>query len=128
MDDPYIVERVLAAAYGAALQALAPTGLGELATEVHRLFFAAGHPIPHLLARDYARGIVELAARRGELAADLESSSARPPYRSAWPIEVVPKEEVEAYKEEWNGHVFRDEIVGSAPPLSTSTRSWCWTW
>lgn len=84
VNDPYIVERVYAVAYGCALRGLPGGELGLLARFVYEAVFGDNPPTPHLLLRDYARGIVELAAARGCLG-DLAVDRARPPYGSEPP-------------------------------------------
>jgi len=69
-NDPYVPERMLAAAYGTTLS-LVDSGtsawfrpvLGDLAQHLYRKMFAprARHSTPHALMRDYALGIIELA-------------------------------------------------------------------
>lgn len=71
-NDPYLPERVLAAAYGTALSlvdskkaALFWPLLGDLAQKLYRQMFAprARHATHHTLMRDYALGIIEVAQR-----------------------------------------------------------------
>ncbi len=88
-NDPYVVERVLAIAYGAALRAISRQGLDVVASAVFRHWFAPGPPPVHILARDYARGVVEFADYHGLLEASLDIRKARPPYESTWP-ETLP--------------------------------------
>lgn len=73
-NDPYLPERVLAAAYGTTLSLVdskrAATFrplLGELARTLYRKMFAPGasHATHHTLIRDYALGIIEVAQRAG---------------------------------------------------------------
>jgi hypothetical protein len=113
VDDPYVLERVLAAVYGAAMQGLCPKGLGELATAVFGVIFAGGKPIAHVLIRDYARGLVELAYSRGVLPDTVDVAHARPPYRSIWPLKDVSKKVIDTYVDDYGRGQFRDEIVGS---------------
>jgi hypothetical protein len=115
VDDPYILDRVLASAYGAALQGLTVKGLGELAQTIFSCIFDRDQVPVHVLIRDHARGIIELARWRGVLPSTIDIAKARPPYRSAWPIEDVSKETVEGYTQEYKlGHRFTDEIVSSS--------------
>lgn len=50
---------------------------------------------------------------------------ARPPYRSSWPIEYVSKDDLAKYVDDYNGHVFQDQIASSAgsegPEISQNT-------
>ncbi len=84
VDDPYVRERVMAAAYGAAMRSTDAEALAPLADLVYRLVFAHGEPPAHILLRDYARGVIERAHHVGaELTFD--ATLADPPYRSEWP-------------------------------------------
>lgn len=84
VDDPYVRERVMAAAYGVAMRSLDAHALAPLAEAVYRLIFASGEPPPHILLRDYARGVIERAQHLG---ADIpvDTTLVEPPYRSGWP-------------------------------------------
>lgn len=112
VDDPYVVERVLCAAYGAAMLAQNPIGLAELAEAALDLLKSSYCPV-HLLSRDYARGIVALAHFHGCLPSSLNAGDAAPPYRSSWPIEVITKGDIESFKETFPSGTFRDAIVDS---------------
>jgi hypothetical protein len=109
VDDLYILERLLAACYGAALQAQTQKNLAELALFVYQWIFADGKPPPHLLLRDYARGILEYTLHCGLLSDEIEIEKVRPPYQSDWPIEFVAEEDLAKY-----GDKFKDDIVRSA--------------
>ena len=113
VDDLYIMERVLAASYGAAMQGLRPEALGDMAATVFENVFALEKVIPHVLIRDYARGIIELARARDVLPATVDIARARPPYRSGWPFKDVPKEIINKYVDDYGRGTFRDAIVGS---------------
>ncbi len=114
VNDFYVLERVLASAYGAALQGLTTSWLAELATASFNCVFAVDPPVQHLLIRDYARGIAELAAHKGVLPTTINIARVRPPYKGSQPIEDVPEELIETYKQDYGKGVFRDEIVSSA--------------
>src|SRR5687768_16656879 len=89
-DDPYVVERVYAVAYGAAMRCHDPVAVGTLATCIYARVFASGSPPPHILLRDYARGVVERWLHLG-WAIDVVPDRIRPPYKSTWP--TIPTEE-----------------------------------
>ncbi|OGU16041.1 MAG: hypothetical protein A2076_05240 [Geobacteraceae bacterium GWC2_53_11] len=112
VDDLYVIERMLAAIYGAALQAKSHDGVAVLATAVYDWQFADGKPPAHVLLRDYARGIAEYANYLGVLPAGIELELIRPPYSSDWPIEYVSEKELEKYTD--SRDAYRDEIVQSA--------------
>ncbi|MCA9690376.1 MAG: hypothetical protein KC636_12260, partial [Myxococcales bacterium] len=84
VDDPYVTERVYAAAYGVAMRSHDPVEVGSLAAVVYEHFFASGSPPAHILLRDYARGVVERAlSLRSDITID--AALIRPPYSSQWP-------------------------------------------
>ena len=112
VDDPYVVERVLCAAYGAAMMAPRPDGLEELAAAALAVLEPSRCPA-HLLARDYARGIVLLARARGVLPASANIRATDPPYESAWPLETVSDDQMDGFTETSAHGTFRDAIVGS---------------
>ena len=84
VDDPYVLERLFAVAYGVAMRSHDLASVGKLASVVYRRVFASGSPPVHILLRDYARGVIERAICLG---ADvvLDENLIRPPYASIWP-------------------------------------------
>ncbi|WP_260436892.1 ATP-binding protein [Burkholderia contaminans] len=83
-NDPYLPERVLAAAYGTTLSLVDSKKatsfrplLGDLAQKIYLKMFAphARHATHHTLMRDYALGIIEVAQRAG--CVNLPRTSAR---------------------------------------------------
>ena len=92
VDDPYVLERLYAVAYGCAMRTNDINSLTFLANDVYRLIFESGNPPPHLLTRDYARGVIEVAVHRGANL-DIDFEKVRPPYQSEWPSFPVPTEE-----------------------------------
>lgn len=114
VDDAYVLDRVLAAAYGAATRCWRDDGLPELARSAFAAVFAR-NPLPtHALVRDHARGIVEFAASRGVLPTDLPLDRARPPYPRGAPLETVAEETLCGYVQDYGRGMFRDAIFSSA--------------
>jgi hypothetical protein len=93
VDDPYILERIYAVAYGAVMRCHDPVPIGQVANSVYKHVFAAGKPPAHILLRDYARGVVERALCLGAQM-DVDAAKIRPPYASQWPY-IPTKEEIE---------------------------------
>ncbi len=90
VNDPYVSERIFAAAYGCSLRSNNVRAIGELAQGVYDMVFREGTPPPNVLLRDYARGVVENATHRGcSMQVNLEKI--RPPYQSDW-TEDIPTE------------------------------------
>lgn len=84
LDDAYVAERVLAAAYGASMRTVDAKGIELVANAAHMAVFSGGRPRPHLLLREYARGIIK---RADYLRAPSRSpwAGVDPPYTSDWP-------------------------------------------
>ncbi len=128
-SDPYVIERMLAVAYGAALRSPNRAGLAAVASAVFRQWFDPGSPPVHILARDYARGVVEFADHHSMLEPSLEIGRARPPYTSPWPEDLPSTEQLTAHlggkssaliRSMVNGGDFDRYIVGS--------NSWRFAW
>ena len=114
VNDPYVLERLLAACYGAALQGKGKEGLGTLAQVVFDTVYANGKPPVNALLRDHARCIAEYAASCGVLDSSIDLALVRPPYQSPWPIEPVPDELIDSYTEDRGRGAVGDAIVFSA--------------
>jgi hypothetical protein len=91
-NDPYVTERLYAVAYGCAMRTTHYDALADLAHDVYGWVFEAGRPPPHILLRDYARGVIEMALYRGAHL-NIDISKIRPPYLSDWPSFRVPTAE-----------------------------------
>ncbi|TRO77809.1 hypothetical protein [Trichloromonas acetexigens] len=112
INDVYVMERLLAACYGAVLQG-DTSGLGVLSQTVFNVVFADGNPPVNVLLRDHAQGIIEYANWRGVLPDEIDVNAARPPYKSPWPIEHVSDEEIKGYTQGYERGIFSDAIVSS---------------
>lgn len=100
VNDDYVVERCLAAAYGALLRIQHDETTGKVAAVVHEEFFTS-EPSANVMIRDHARSIMELAYRRNVLVPTTTPASFRPPYRSAWPLSWPDEATVEAYSDSY---------------------------
>ena len=106
VDDQYVSERVYGVAYGVAMRSHDTEAVGKLALVVNEQVFASGSPPPHILLRDYARGVVERAVYLG---ADIpvDVSYIRPPYKSTWP-DIPDEDEIEALTPNWEQGAWAD--------------------
>ena len=95
VDDPYIAERLYATAYGCALSTTDPEALKALASAVYERVFASGHPPVDIMLRDYARGVIKVAAERDLAPSHVTLSLVRPPYQSPWPVRIPTEETLE---------------------------------
>ncbi|HLC28619.1 MAG TPA: AVAST type 2 anti-phage system protein Avs2 [Dehalococcoidia bacterium] len=99
VDDLYVAERVLAAAYACAMRSNSLPDVGALAQTVFDVVFKVRPPRAHVLFRDYGRGVIERALHLG-WKSDLAPELFRPPYGSRWP--TIPSEaDIEKFKEDW---------------------------
>jgi len=118
VTDIYVAERIYAVAYGVAMRCNDCSQVDKLANLVFEKVFAGGLPLPHILLRDYARGVVERAISLGSNLGPVENL-VRPPYKSEWP-EIPSDDDVrQKSKIEDDGTVQnrksggRDRIFGS---------------
>ncbi len=97
-DDPYVIERLFAALYGAAMRTLKEELLGLFAEIAWDHCFADEPPV-QLVTRDYARGVIELAATAFALEARIDLVRCRPPYGAKPPVLNITEARVEARAE-----------------------------
>ena len=109
VNDPYIVERVYAVAYGVATRIHDPVEMKMLAECVYARAFSAQAPPANILLRDYARGVIERALHLGS-PIDVDVTRIRPPYDSAPPM-FPSKEDVASLLPslEHNPHIHEGE-------------------
>ena len=79
-DDIYVHERIWGAAYGACLRSYDEDLLAVASSSAFSFVFERKNVPEHLLLRDYARGVVELAYNAGYLCDDVDLVRCRPPY------------------------------------------------
>ena len=113
VNDPYVVERLYAVAYGVICNMTDPHIISQIAALVFDLVFKDGRPPPHILLRDYARGVLECALQWNLLPEGVNAEQFRPPYVSAWPIENPTLAEVDAIIEN-KQHAWINRSVTSA--------------
>ena len=101
LDDPYVVERIYAVAYGVAMRSHDSDGIGKLASLVYQKVFASPTPPAHVLLRDYARGVIERAIFL-EAEIEVDEESIRPTYHTIWP-DIPDEKLIEELIPEWDG-------------------------
>ncbi len=84
-NDPYLTERVFAIACGVAMREQTKGALRHLAAAIHDTVFSKGAVPAHILLRDYAQCVLELAHLRDCLPAGVTLQTFRPPYKSKFP-------------------------------------------
>lgn len=100
VNDPYVSERLYAAAYGVALRSLDTEGVSFLAQWVFDNVFKNGQPPVHILLREYAQGIIEWALYQ-KMAIDVDVALIRPPYNSDMP-DLPTEQDVAKFKIDYN--------------------------
>ena len=96
VNDPYVYERLFAVAYGCAVRTTNRKHLLELNEYVFKTIFENNEEVyPHILLRDYARGIIEFTAENG-FVLPFEIQLCQPPYKSSFPSKFPTNDEIDA--------------------------------
>ena len=114
VNDPYVLERLFAVAYGCCMRSQDNEAICTLAASIYNWIFSNKTPPPHILLRDYARGSIEIALHRG-CSINIDVKKIRPPCASEWISDVPSKEEIEKFIER--------EPLDSDAPLPPSEKS-----
>ncbi len=95
VNDTYLTERLYAVSYGVVCNTDNRGVIKEIADVTYKLIFKNDTPIPHILLRDYARGILEYSLHVGTLSSEIIPEQFRPPYKSGPELENPSKKEIE---------------------------------
>lgn len=95
VNDPYVYDRLFAVAYGCAVRTNKKEELAALSDYIYVTIFKDKDEVyPHVLLRDYARGVIEFTRFSGtELPFDIED--VRPPYKSSFPHKIMTNKEID---------------------------------
>ena len=135
VNDVYVLERLYAVAYGCVMRSHDIQEIASLALNVYEQVFEDGSPPIHILLRDYARGVIEIAIHLG-VDLPIEVERIRPPYQSEWPYGIPSKGEVEVWRKRLSGSSkFRGDIYNSVMDwgdfaryvIGTNSGSFEWT-
>ena len=99
VDDLYVLERLWAAAYGAACIDPVRERVKEYAMVAATSVFGGKTPPPNILLRDYARGLIDLASSKVALPTKIDVRKCRPPYGSLSPRFRVTEEGIKKVAE-----------------------------
>lgn len=105
-DDPYIIERVYAVAFGCVVFEENVDNIDRLAKFVYDKVFSKEYVYPNILMRDYAMNIVEYA-KHVVPSNQLKELDVQPPYKSNMPL-VPSDEEIEKYEYDYKANGFKD--------------------
>ena len=112
IDDLYVLERILAAGYGAVCSKPEPDKLKRFSNAVWTVIFKEGNPPQHILLRDYALKIIEKANTNGLLSPDVNLLKCRPPYQSHL-FRVVKESTVAKCVNDAGDDTINDSCIGS---------------
>lgn len=106
VDDPYVLERIMASIYGAILTSQQFEGIEDITSILLSEIFAKDEVYPNILVRDFSHNIIEYAHTQNLVDfSENELVSARPPYKSAFPQNFPSNDDIDAkyandYKDE----------------------------
>ncbi len=127
-NDLYLLERLYAAIYGAVCNINQDSAIADTAKLVFDKVFADGQPIPHILLRDYARGVLERALSRGVLPEGIDPRSFRPPYSSAWPLDNPTNDEIDEITADEDYSDIKSSLMGFPGDFGNYTMSCIHDW
>lgn len=108
VNDPYVAERLYAVAYGCALRSRKDKKeLEPLAMWIYKVVFLKNAPPTHILLRDYARGVIDMAIQR-DLSLHINKRKINPPYNSKWPTRFPSNKTIEKFEFDYKAKDFKD--------------------
>lgn len=121
VNDPYVYERLFAIAYGAIVHGDDELNLKELAEYIYQTIFSARKVYPHILLRDYARGVIEYALHK-KIKLDVDIVKARPPYKSTTPKKLPTNSYIDKkYEIDYKSKLYKEYHRGQNYILSSMT-------
>lgn len=128
VNDLYLVERLYAVVYGVVCNIKDKSLISEIAGIVFDLVFKDEEPIPHVLLRDYARGILEYALHLEIIPKGIDPKKFRPPYKSEWPIDNPSKEDIDQIEgDKFSSHI-KSSLMGFPGDFGKYTMSCIHDW
>ena len=99
VNDPYVLERILAVGYGCSMRSNDNYQLEKLAALVYEIFFEEKALPIHILMRDYARGIIEYAMHKSKRL-KFPKDVINPPYGSSLELNASVMDGIEKFKDD----------------------------
>ena len=121
VNDPYVVERLYAVAYGCSLRTNEPESLVDLSHWIYKNIFSIEYVYPHVLMRDYARNIIEYALYL-KLPINVDQEKIKPPYKSKVPENIPSDNDIKKLEFDYKAKDFKDyfwaqnSIINSMQP------------
>ncbi|NUN09210.1 MAG: hypothetical protein HUU54_08550 [Ignavibacteriaceae bacterium] len=113
VDDVYIKERFMGIAYGCTLRSSSSEEIIEFAAYIENLVFYSREVLPHILLRDYARGIIEHAISHHQFTP--RNNFFKPPYISSFPTRFPFKRAIDKLFKQPGSKDFQKEYYAQNP-------------
>lgn len=97
VNDPYVLQRIYAIAYGCAVRTSNTETLKPLGELIFQTVFNNENVVPDILLRDYAKGIIEFAVFKGHKF-DFDLEKIQPPFKSNLPATFPTNDETDKFK------------------------------
>ncbi|NSU94009.1 hypothetical protein HRH21_12420, partial [Enterococcus faecalis] len=104
VNDRYVVERSMAAIYGATINLNDAKKIEEVSKQIYDSFFDVEDLIPNVLARDYGRQIINYAIYHNALNEKVDLTKVFPKYEGIWEYEEVTDEHILELEKEYEKH------------------------
>ena len=104
VNDRYVVERSMAAIYGATINLNDAKKIEEVSKQIYDSFFDVEDLIPNVLARDYGRQIINYATYHNALNEKVDLTKVFPKYEGIWEYEEVTDEHILELEKEYEKH------------------------
>lgn len=99
VDDPYIIERLFAALFGAFVHSSGNSSWRDTVLSVYETVFDQEQTLPNIMIRDYARSIIEYAVTINMVRID-EVEAIYQPYKSKWYHTIPDLSEIDKVQNE----------------------------
>lgn len=118
VNDPYVLQRIYAIAYGCAVRTSNAEILKLLGDLVFQSVFAPDRVVPDILLRDYAKGIIEFAVFKVHKF-DFDLAKIQPPFKSDLPTTFPSNEETDKFKFNYEDKDFKKHYWSQNSILSS---------
>lgn len=112
INDTYLTERLFAVAYGVVCNIDNEDFIREIADVTYTLIFKDDNPVPHMLLRDYARGIMEYSLHLGVAPSEAILKKIRPPYKSNSELQNPSIQEIEELEGDGLSSRIKSSLMG----------------
>ena len=90
VNDPYVLERLIAGTYGAVARSTDEKAIARVANYIYTLYFKSKNPPVNILTRDYCKAIIESAITKG-IKSKFKKENLNPPFKTDFPVDIPDK-------------------------------------